>query len=251
MTIEAVLSGVAQWHVVHSTRSLDVLRALPDACVDVIPTDPPYATTGESTAWVSKDKVRSLPRETQFYEAWIREHLAEFRRVLKPTGGIWMSCDWAAATAIDQACPRVGLRAPTIGVWDREGLGMGYVLRHVYECFAVITMPEWERISTDEPDVWRVKWTPSDRTLGHSAEKPVPLMARAIRLLARRGGVALDPFSGSGSSGVAAMREGLRYIGIEREEEFVALQRDRLSAEQVGSDVHALRAGQIALPGLT
>ena len=46
------------------------------------------------------------------------------------------------------------------------------------------------------------------------------------------------------------MREGLRYIGIEREEEFVKLQHDRLSAEQIGSDVHALRAGQIALPGV-
>ena len=242
-----VLEGRANWHVEHAPRAMDVLRALPAASVDVIPTDPPYATTGESTAWVSKDKVRSLPRETQFYEAWIREYLAEFRRILKPTGGIWMSCDWAAAMAIDQACPRVGLRAPTIGVWDREGLGMGYVLRHVYECFAVITMPEWERIYTDEPDVWRCKWTPSDRTMGHSAEKPVPLMARAIRLLARPGGVALDPFSGSGTTGVAALREGLRYIGIERDDGFVVLQRDRLSAEQMGSDVKAKRSGQEAL----
>lgn len=242
-----VLEGRANWHVEHAPRAMDVLRALPAASVDVIPTDPPYATTGESTAWVSKDKVRSLPRETQFYEAWIREYLAEFRRILKPTGGIWMSCDWAAAMAIDQACPRVGLRAPTIGVWDREGLGMGHVLRHVYECFAVITMPEWERIYTDEPDVWRCKWTPSDRTMGHSAEKPVPLMARAIRLLARPGGVALDPFSGSGTTGVAALREGLRYIGIERDDGFVVLQRDRLAAEQMGSDVKAKRSGQEAL----
>ena len=95
---------------------------------------------------------------------------------------------------------------------------MGHVLRHVYECFAVITMPEWERIATDEPDVWRCKWTPGDRTMGHSAEKPESLMTRAIRLLAKSGTV-LDPFMGSGTTMVAAARLGFGFIGIERERE--------------------------------
>ena len=216
--------------VVHcALRALDVLRAVPAQSVDAIVTDPPYATTGESTAWVTKGGARTLPREVQFYEAWVREHLAEFVRILKSTGGIWMSCDWGAAMAIDQACARLGLRSPAIGVWDREGLGMGYVLRHVYECFAVVTMPEWERVATDEPDVWRCKWTTGDRTNGHSAEKPEALMARAIRLLTK-GGTVLDPFAGSGTTGVAAARLGLRYVGIEREREFCDTAIARLGA---------------------
>lgn len=214
----------------HAPRALDVLTALEPQSIDAIVTDPPYATTGESSVWVGKDKVRSLPRETQFYEAWIREHLSAFGHVLKPTGGMWMSCDWAAAMAIDQACYRVGLRAPAIGVWDREGLGMGHLLRHVYECFAVITMPDFVRIATDEPDVWRHKWTPGDRTTGHSAEKPVPLMARAIRLLTRPGDTVCDPFAGSGTTGIAAIQQGRRYIGIEREQTFCDTAIARLGA---------------------
>ena len=229
-------------------RSLEVLRSFEPQSIDAIVTDPPYATTGDSSVWVGKDKVRSLPRETQFYEAWIREHLAEFRRVLKSTGGAWMSCDWAAAMAIDQACYRVGLRAPVIGVWDREGLGMGHLLRRVYECFAVITMPDFERTTMDEPDVWRHKWTPGDRTHGHSAEKPVPLMARAVRLLTRPGDLVCDPFAGSGSTGLAAAQQGRRYIGIEREQAFCDTAIARLggiTAERASESVGPLFAGRL------
>lgn len=226
--------------VYNDTRALDALRSFRAGSVDAIVTDPPYATTGESSVWVSKDRVRSLPRETQFYEAWIREHLSEFGRILKPTGAAWISCDWPAAMAIDQACYRVGLRAPAIGIWDREGLGMGHLLRHVYECFAVVTMPEFERLATDEPDVWRHKWTPGDRSTGHSAEKPVALMARAIRLLTRSGDLVCDPFAGSGTTGVAAALLGRRYVGIERERHFCDVAVARLGAAPHPDPVTAL-----------
>jgi len=249
-TIEEVLEGRAQWCVVCGD-SLEVLRSLPPSIADAIPTDPPYATTGESSVWVSKEKVRSLPRETQFYEAWIREYLVEFKRVMKPSGGTWFTCDFAAAQAVERACCKIGLRPPMVGVWHREGLGMGYILRHVYEHFVVIVAPQFERLLTDEPDLWTCKWTPGDRTTGHSAEKPILLMARAIRLLTKPGGLVLDPWSGSGSTGVAALRGGMRYIGIEREEDIAEMQRERLVAEEVGSTLQASKAGQIALPGLT
>ncbi len=239
---------MGNWQIIEGD-SVHMLRDMPAASVDAIVTDPPYSTTGESSVWVSKDKVRSLPRETQFFEAWIREVLTEFARVLKPTGGMWISCDWTAALAIDKAASRVGLRAPIIGVWHREGLGMGFALRHVYECFAVITMPEWKRRFTDEPDLWTHKWTPSDRKTGHSAEKPIELMARAIRLLVPPGSVVCDPFCGSASTGMAALRESCRFIGIERDDAFADMARDRLAAEESGSTLEAARAGQMPLLG--
>lgn len=64
----------------------------------------------------------------------------------------------------------------------------------------------------------------------HPTVKPTDLMAYLCRLVTPPGGVVLDPFMGSGSTGKAAMREGFRFIGIEREAEYLEIARARISA---------------------
>ena len=67
-----------------------------------------------------------------------------------------------------------------VGVWDKEQLGMGYMLRHSYECFAVARMPQWKPVNRSVYDVWRIKWGPTARKTGHQAEKPVELIGLAV-----------------------------------------------------------------------
>ena len=62
----------------------------------------------------------------------------------------------------------------------------------------------------------------------HPTVKPVELMRWLCRLVTPKGGTILDPFTGSGSTGVAAMREGFEFIGIEREAEYVEIARARI-----------------------
>jgi site-specific DNA-methyltransferase (adenine-specific) len=64
----------------------------------------------------------------------------------------------------------------------------------------------------------------------HPTVKPQALMTWLITLITPPGGVVLDPFAGSGSTLVAAQAEGMRYIGIEREAEYVAIARARLAS---------------------
>ena len=64
----------------------------------------------------------------------------------------------------------------------------------------------------------------------HPTVKPTDLMAYLCRLVTPPGGVVLDPFTGSGSTGKAAMLEGFRFIGIEREAEYLEIARARISA---------------------
>jgi DNA modification methylase len=61
----------------------------------------------------------------------------------------------------------------------------------------------------------------------HPTVKPVPLMEWLVRLITPANGVVLDPFSGSGSTLVAAKREGFNYIGIEKEAEYVEIAKVR------------------------
>jgi site-specific DNA-methyltransferase (adenine-specific) len=207
--------------IIHSD-CLDAMRSLPDASVDAVVTDPPYLNTGTGASRVSK--TQGVPDERQFFDLWMREVWREWARILKPTGAVWLTIDWRGAVSCERASFGTNLKFGGIGVWDRGGLGMGYMLRHTYECFAVGRMPEWKRAVTDEPDVWRHEWFPGSRKHGHEAEKPVELFRRAIRLLAPpSGGVVLDPFAGSGTLGVAAAEEGVSSILVERESDFVAL----------------------------
>ena len=64
----------------------------------------------------------------------------------------------------------------------------------------------------------------------HATVKPTELMRYLCRLVTPPGGVVLDPFMGSGSTGKAAMLEGFRFIGIEREAEYVGIANARIKA---------------------
>ena len=63
----------------------------------------------------------------------------------------------------------------------------------------------------------------------HPTVKPVALMRWLVRLVTPAGGVVLDPFTGSGTTGVAAVQEGRRFIGCEREAEYVEIARRRIA----------------------
>ena len=78
------------------------------------------------------------------------------------------------------------------------------------------------------------KASKSDRgeSNGHPTVKPTELMRYLVRLVTQPGGTVLDPFTGSGSTGKAAVLEGFEFIGIEREAEYVAIAKTRIAAAQ-------------------
>lgn len=81
----------------------------------------------------------------------------------------------------------------------------------------------------------------------HPTQKPVPLMIRLVDLFTDPSDVILDPYAGSGSTGVAAVRLGRRFIGIERDRRYFDLACERLTAEEDESTVYARRRSQMAL----
>jgi hypothetical protein len=86
----------------------------------------------------------------------------------------------------------------------------------------------------DAPFIYQAKANTKDRSAGiegrnsHPTVKSTALMAYLCRLVTPPGGIVLDPFMGSGSTGVAALREGFRFIGIEREQEYFDIATQRI-----------------------
>ena len=81
----------------------------------------------------------------------------------------------------------------------------------------------------------------------HPTTKPISLMLELIELFTDPGDLILDPFCGSGTTGVACLRLGRRFIGIEKDPKYAALARERLKAEEANSTLQAARSGQIPL----
>ena len=81
---------------------------------------------------------------------------------------------------------------------------------------------------------------PLPRFSTHPTQKPTALMQHLVRLVTPTGGLVLDPFLGSGTTGLAAEREGFRWIGIEREAEYVAIAEARLNGTQRGLGLEAI-----------
>lgn len=85
---------------------------------------------------------------------------------------------------------------------------------------------------------------------GHPTQKPIGLMMKLVEQFTDPDDLVLDPFCGSGTTGVACLRLGRRFVGIERDPKYAALARERLAAEEAGGlSLRAARAGQVSLLG--
>jgi site-specific DNA-methyltransferase (adenine-specific) len=76
----------------------------------------------------------------------------------------------------------------------------------------------------------------SKRTNNHPTVKPIALMEYLIKMITPKGGVVLDPFSGSFSTGVACIKNGFSFIGIEMEEEYIKIGKARMEHAQKERD---------------
>ena len=89
----------------------------------------------------------------------------------------------------------------------------------------------------------------SNNTREHPTQKPLPLMVELVELFSDPGETILDPTCGSGATGVAAVRLGRNFVGIEQQEQWAKVAQERCDAEAHGSDVVSARAGQVPLFG--
>ena len=135
-----------------------------------------------------------------------------------------------------------GASAAASTAWGSWLSASNPVLRDVHEYILVFSKESFTRkangsdstIQRDEflewtKSVWRIPAV-SARKIGHPAPFPEELPDRLIQLYTYRGDVVLDPFAGSGTTCVAALRGGRGYVGYEVEEEYVALAESRLAA---------------------
>ncbi len=198
----------------HSLKHGDCLQILPTieaGTIDAIITDPPYGIDYQSS-WCEKKKPK-IANDTRPF-IWF---LHDAYRVLKDPGCALIFCRWDVQNIFKDAMEAAGLTIKSQVIWDREGHGMGDLTGSFAPQHDVIwfgTKGDYKFPGKRPTSVIRSTRI-NGEALCHPNEKPVELMADLIASTVPKGGVVLDPFAGSGSTGVAALKIEREFIGIE------------------------------------
>lgn len=205
--------------------ALQVLPRLAAGVVDAIVTDPPYGISYQS-AWRKKARFAVLENDDAPCVEWMPEAF----RVLRDGGAVLCFCRWDVQEAFRAALEAAGFTIKSQVIWDRDNHGMGDLQGAFAPCHDVIWFAVKGRFKF--PGARPRSVVRSGRLNGeamtHPTEKPVDLMRRLVSYVAKEGDLVLDPFAGSGATGMAAVLHGCRFLGVEINEEYAAKARTRL-----------------------
>ncbi len=218
----------------------EILPTLPK--VDAVVTDPPYLMGSASTrspAGRPKSRIGDWVNAAVFYELW----MGVCWRSIKDNGAMWICGNWRGMPTLMIASDAIGASVSSVAIWDKEWIGVGPLngLRQRYELVFHLAKGDGI-IDRSAPDIWQHRWA-SARPSGHESEKPVALMEHCILLSS--GKSVCDPFMGSGTTGVAAVKLGRRFTGIEIEPKYFDIACRRISEALKQPDIFIEQPKQI------
>ena len=209
--------------------AVDWLRAQAPESIDLLVTDPAYESLEKhraigTTTRLKHSKGSSNDWFTVFPNARFGELFAEAWRVLKRNTHLYLFCDAETMFVAKPEAERAGFRFWKPLVWDKKTIGMGYHYRARYEFILFFEKGKRRLNDLGVPDVIAV---PRIRG-GYPAEKPADVADVLIAQSSLAGELVADPFMGSASVGVAALRHGRRFLGNDLNPEAVAIAAKRL-----------------------
>jgi site-specific DNA-methyltransferase (adenine-specific) len=251
---------------------IEAIESLAPASVDVAFADPPYMLSNGGTTCQSGrrtsvnkgtwDASRGVAEDHAFQSRW----LAAVRRALKPSGTIWVSGTQHVIFSIGYAMQELGYHLLNTVTWYKPNASPNLACRFFTHSTEILLWASptrakplahrfnyramkaanggkqmrdlWQIAEAPEPGGDQVVWAvptpgPREKLHGrHPTQKPLALLERVLAASAAPGDLVLDPFSGSGTTGVAAIQAGCRFLGIERDPCYVDLASRRLRAAE-------------------
>lgn len=226
--------------------ALAVLRELPNASVDALITDPPYSSGGMVRGDRAQTDVKAKysgsygkqpdhaeftgdSRDQRGYAYWCALWLGECLRVVRPGGLALLFTDWRQLPATTDALQSGGFIWRGLVPWYKPSsrpMPGGFSS----SCEYVV----WGSAGPMERDYQHGVYLPGffqagpPREREHLTQKPLEVMRKLVQIVPR-GGVVLDPFAGSGTTGVASLIEGRQFVGVEMLEHYADVAARRLT----------------------
>lgn len=224
-------SGVGPHLAVAQQDAVEWLRTLPSASVDLIVTDPPYESLEKhraigTTTRLKHSKASSNDWFRIFPNSRFPELFSELYRVLAKDRHFYLFSDAETMFIAKPIAEEVGFKFWKPIVWDKAKIGMGYHYRARYEFILFFEKGKRRLADLSVPDIIQ-----EPRILkGYPTEKPVALSELLVRQSSSPDELVVDPFLGSGSVGVAAIKMGRRFWGNDISENAVNVARERLES---------------------
>lgn len=218
------------WQVIHG----DCLEVLPTlGKVDCVLTDPPYGMAYRSSRRTESERFSAVDGDDKFDATAQYAWIAALLRVLADNGAVYSFASDHHLGDFRVAFGACGFTVKRTLVWVKDAWTSGDLegdYGHSTEFVVYATKGRHILNGRRVSNVMNVARVPPN-DLTHPCEKPVALLRRLLRKSAEPGMTILDPFCGSGSTGVAALQEGMNFIGIEKEAKYVEIARRRIGAE--------------------
>ncbi len=226
---------------------LEIMSKLPDESIDLVVTSPPYNlknSTGNGLKNANKGKWANAELVNGYatyddcipydeYIEWQRKCLNEMMRLLKNDGAIFYNHKWRVQNGLLQDRHEIvqGFPVRQIIIWKRKGginFNPGYFLP-TYEVIYLIAKKKFKLApkANRYGDVWEFK---QEMNNPHPAPFPVNLIERIIG--STNAEIILDPFMGSGTTAIAAIKLDRKYIGIEIAPEYCEMAENRIKKFQ-------------------
>lgn len=243
----------------HHGDSLIILDEMEENSVDMIFADPPYnlsnnGITCQSGKMVSVnkakwDKSKGIEADFDFHKTW----LSKCRRVLKTNGTIWISGTYHSIYACGFAMQQIGFHLLNDISWFKPNAPPNLSCRfftashetllwarknskstHTFNYQIMKNISSTEDFIKSPGKQMRSVWAftspkPDEKKFGkHPTQKPMRLLERIILSSTNENDIILDPFNGSGTTGLAALKHNRQYIGIDFEKKYLSLTKKRI-----------------------
>ena len=238
-------------YVLHRGDALTVLKNLPAESVHAVITDPPYNSGGRTSSertsrtarakYVSGDVTHDLAdfpgenRDQRSYRSWLTALLTEAYRVAVEHSAAMVFSDWRQEPTTSDALQMAGWTwlgtIPWIKSTSRPRKG-GFKQSAEFITWGVKGSLDKNR-DLYLPGHFIASQPRKDRV--HITQKPIEVMRQLVRICPKDGTI-LDPFAGSGSTGIAALREGRNFVGVELSVHYAEVADQRLRAELTQGD---------------
>lgn len=211
---------------------LKLMKSIPDKSIDLIVTDPPYLMrykTGHR-----KDKNHDFCYEIygDNDESLIENAINECYRVLKDNTAMYMFCNSNKVDFFKLCLEKSGFKIKNMIIWVKNNWTAGDLKAQFGKQYEIIFLVNKGRCLFNGKritDVWYFDRVSGNKQV-HQNQKPVDLLEQCILKHSNENDVVLDPFMGSGSTGIACLNTNRKFIGFELDEKYFEIAKNRLES---------------------
>ncbi|NDP23115.1 MAG: hypothetical protein GZ091_18850 [Paludibacter sp.] len=222
---------------IYKDDAISFLEKLPSNSVDIIVTDPAYSGMNNKLKLGKGRIVGQYSEKGTENGKWFGEFedteenytkfLSQCQRVLKKsTGHIYIMFDSYSLLTLGNIV-RNHFEVKNLITWDKVNIGMGHYFRRRHEYIIFATNGNTRKIKNRKfPDVWRFKRIHNSK---YPTQKPVEVFQAMIYASAETDFVVCDPFTGSASSAIAAIKNNCKFIGCDISEKSIEVSKERIT----------------------